>query len=173
MEESTAKSPNNRAIVIVLAVIAVLLVAVIAYMAFGNKAANEPATTTPAAGTDTAAPAATEFDPATATRVPDGETPETFVAGYFDAIVAGDFQAAYDRLPLDKKTSYGDVDTFGAQVKAYGVTGYTMGEITESGDETVVNAAASMPGGNFNYIWTFVKDGKSWLVKSRELGSMQ
>lgn len=170
MEETTAKSSNNRAIVIVLAVIAVLLVAVIAYMAFGNKAADEPAAST---DTGTGAPATATFDPATATRVPDGETPETFVAGYFDAIVAGDFQAAYDRLPLDKKTSYGDVATFTSQVQAYGVSGYTMGEITESGDETVVNAAASMPGGNFNYIWTFVKDGDSWLVKSRELGSMQ
>lgn len=171
MEDTTAKTPNNRAIVIVLAVVAVLLVAVIAYMAFGSKAADEPAAD---AGTGTATPSApAAFDPATATRVPDGETPEAFVAAYFDAIIAGDFQSAFDRLPADKKASYGDVTAFTSQVQSYGMTEYTMGEVTESGEDTVVNAAAVMPGGTFNYIWTFTKDGGSWLVKSRDLGSMQ
>jgi hypothetical protein len=29
-----------------------------------------------------------------------------------------------------------------------------------------------MPGGAFQYLWTFVKDGDGWLVKSRTLPGM-
>ncbi len=177
MEESTGTTPApNRSIVIVLSVIVVLLLAVVGYFLFVDKPATNTAATDTAA-TDTGAPAGmtgttgVAFDPATATKVPEGETPEQYVVAYFDAVVAGDFQTAYDRLPADKKAAQ-DAAAFSEQLKGYGVTSYTIDSSVEEGEEAKVTATATMPGGDFQYLWTFVKDGNGWLVKSRTLPGM-
>lgn len=177
MEESTERTAApNRSIVILLSVIVVLLLAVVAYFLLADGAATDTATND--AATDTAAPTGmtgsttpAEFDPATATKVPAGETPEQYVVVYFDAVVAGDFQTAYDRLPSDKKAAQ-DAASFASQLQGYGVTAYTIDGATEEGEEAQVTATATMPGGAFQYLWTFVKDGDGWLVKSRTLPGM-
>lgn len=178
MEESTGTtSAPNRSIVILLSVIIVLLLVVVGYFLFFNKGASDTVATDTAA-TDTGAPAGmtgtttdAAFDPATATKVPAGETPEQYVVAYFDAVVAGDFQTAYDRLPADKKAAQ-DAAAFGQQLAGYGVTAYTIDNVAEEGDQAEVTATATMPGGAFQYLWTFVKDGDGWLVKSRTLPGM-
>ncbi len=185
MEETTPTAPStNKTVTIVLIAIIVLLAAVIAYFLFsGNNgtAADQPASTgtastdtgnaTPPAGmpgTTEAAP----FDPATATKVAEGTTPEQHVTVYFDAVLAGDYATAYAMLPTSKQQSYGTADAFGEQLKSYGMTEYTIDSAVEEGDETQVLATAVMPGGSFQYLWTFVKDGEGWLVKSRDLPGM-
>lgn len=176
MEETTGTTAApNRMVMILVGVIVVLLLAIVAYFVFAGDKSGSTADT---AATDTAAttgmPAATtatEFDAATATKVPAGETPEEYVTAYFEAVVAGDFQTAYDRLPADKKAAQ-DATAFGAQLKGYGVTAFTIDDVTEEGDEAKVTATATMPGGAFAYLWTFVKDGEGWLVKSRTLPGM-
>jgi len=185
MEETTPTAPStNKTVTIVLIAIIVLLAAVIAYFLLsGNNgtAADQPAASgtastdtgdaTPPAGmsgTTEAAP----FDPATATKVAEGTTPEQHVTVYFDAVLAGDYATAYAMLPTSKQQSYGTADAFGEQLKSYGMTEYTIDSAVEEGDETQVMATAVMPGGSFQYLWTFVKDGDSWLVKSRDLPGM-
>lgn len=176
--EETNTAPN-RTVVILLGVIALLLVAIVAFFMFSNgdkagTAGTEGTTGTTSTGTSTGMPGTTQagpFDPATATKVPDGETPEQYVVAYFDAVVAGDFKTAYDRLPADKKAAQ-DEASFAQQLTGYGVSAYTIDSATEEGEEAKVTATATMAGGSFQYLWTFVKDGEGWLVKSRTLPGM-
>lgn len=172
--EETNTAPN-RTVLILLGVIVLLLLAIVAFFVFGGNdgtgtATNEEPTSTATTGMPTT-PAAVAFDPATATRVPDGETPEQYVIAYFDAVVSGDFQTAYDRLPTDKKAAQ-DAEAFASQLTGYGVSAYTIDSAVEEGEEAKVTATATMAGGAFQYLWTFVKDGDGWLVKSRTLPGM-
>ena len=175
MMEETNTAPN-RTVLILLGVIVLLLLAIVAFFVLDNG--NDGTTTTTTGETTgtatTGMPATTAsgpFDPATATKVPAGETPEQYVTKYFDAVVAGDFQTAYDRLPADKKAAQ-DVNAFSSQLTGYGVSAYTIDSATEEGEEAQVTATATMAGGSFQYLWTFVKDGEGWLVKSRTLPGM-
>lgn len=111
------------------------------------------------------------FDPKTATKVAAGKTPEDHVKAYFDAVVKGDFATAYDLLPADKKAAQ-DEAAFAEQLKGYGITSYKIDDVTEKDGETQVLATATMAGGSFQYLWTFVKDGDAWLLKSRTLPGM-
>lgn len=175
MEQNAPTASPNRMIVILLGVIVVLLLAIVVYLAFagGTKTATttDKTGTTGTTGTTATTGTSAAFDPATATKVPAGETPEQYTKAYFDAVVAKDYVAAYDRLPTDKKAQ-SDQAAFSAQLDGYGVTGYTIDNVTEEGNEAKVTATATMPGGNFQYLWTFVKDGDGWLVKSRTLPGM-
>lgn len=179
-ESANAPAASNRTILVLLGVIVVLLIAIIAFFFF--RGSDTASTATPGAqapgatdtGSATGMPGATapvEFDPATATKVPAGETPEQYVVAYFDAVVAGDYATAYERLPADKKAA-STQEQYAEQLKGYGMTEYTIDDATESGDEAQVTATAVMPGGSFTYLWTFVKDGDGWLVKSRTLPGM-
>ena len=176
MEESIeSTTAPNRTVIILLAVIVVLLLAIVAFFVFGGGARNN-ATTDAGAAADVAAnpmttAPATAFDPATATTVPAGETPEQYTVAYFDAVVSGDYQTAYDRLPADKKAAQ-DAESFASQLAGYGFTGYTIDEVIEEDEEARVTATASTSGGQFAYLWTFVKNGDGWLVKSRTLPGM-
>lgn len=184
MDESTEKSttasaPANRNIVILLVVIIVLLAGAVGYFVFADSGADTTATTdtagTATTGSTTTNPAASQeaaFDPATATVVEAGLTPEQHVSAYFDAVVAGDYSTAFKMLPTAKQAEYGDEAAFSSQLTGYGITSYTIDSTVENGDETQVTATASMAGGSFSYLWTFVKDGDKWLVKSRTLPGM-
>ena len=103
--------------------------------------------------------------------MPEGETPEDYVKVYFDAVVAGDFATAYDRLPADKKAASTE-ESFAGQLADYAISEYTIEDVTESGDEVQVLANATTSAGGFQYLWTFVADGEGWLVKSRTLPGM-
>lgn len=174
MEEEKSTNPNNRMIVILLGVIVVLLIGIVAYVVVGNgkggttDTASNPGTTPGSTNTTAAA----VFDPATATVVAAGKTPEQHVRAYFDAVVAKDFATAFKLLPTSKQQEYGDEAAFTSQLSGYGITAYTIDNSTESGTDWQVTATATMGGGNFSYLWTFVKDGDKWLVKSRELPGM-
>ena len=173
MEETN--SAPNRTVLILLGVIVLLLLAIVAFFVLNNGDDGTATTTGETTGTATTGmpptTASGPFDPATATKVPAGETPEQYVKAYFDAVVAADFQTAYDRLPADKKAAQ-DVNAFSSQLTGYGVSAYTIDSATEEGEEAQVTATATMAGGSFQYLWTFVKDGDGWLVKSRTLPGM-
>lgn len=177
LETGTSAGPN-KIVYILLGVIVVLLIGVVAAIALqgGNKAASPTGPTNPA-GTGTTPPAgmgtatADTFDPATATRVPEGETPEQYVETYFKALVDADYQKAYDRLPTAKKEAQ-DLKSFSDQIAGYGITGYEMGQTTVEGEDTKVTCSAVTGAGNFEYIWTFTKVDDKWVVKARVLGGM-
>lgn len=184
MDESTEKStastaPANRNIIILLVVIIVLLAAAVGYFVFADSGTDSTGTTgstngTTDGSTSTTGTASQEvaFDAATATVVEAGLTPEQHVTAYFDAVVAGDYPAAFKMLPTAKQAEYGDEAAFTSQLTGYGITSYTIDSVVENGEETEVTATASMAGGSFSYLWTFVKDGDNWLVKSRTLPGM-
>lgn len=179
-EEVTTTRSNNRTVLLLLGVIVLLLVGVITYVLInggGGKSAGGTDTTGNTGNTGntgtTNTPAAAPFDPKTATAVADGMTPEEHVKKYFDAVVAADYTTAFKLLPTAKQQEYGDEATFTSQLQGYGITGYTIDSSNEAGDEWTVQATATMAGGNFSYLWTFVKDGDKWLVKSRTLPGMQ
>ncbi|MGB4593037.1 MAG: hypothetical protein WBI63_04585 [Coriobacteriia bacterium] len=168
----------NKGVLALLGVIVVLLGVIVAIIVFQKPATTTTTTTGGTAGTASTATSATmpaaatgEFDPATATRLKDGVTPEQHVESYFNSIISGDYQTAYDLLPADKKAAQ-DAASFGEQLAGYGITEFKLGETTTSGEDTLVNATATMAGGSFDYVWTFTKVDGKWVVKSRELAGM-
>jgi hypothetical protein len=182
MSDSTGTpATSNRTLLILLVAIVVLLLAIVViFVVKGNASTSVTGTQTetPGAtqlGAPPGMPGATapdvEFDPATATKVPAGETPEAYVTAYFDAILAGDFATAYDRLPADKKAASTE-EQFAEQLTGYGVAEYTIDDASEDGGEAQVFATAGMAGAQIQYLWTFVADGDGWLVKSRTLPGM-
>jgi len=178
--ESPAPASKNHLTLILLGVIVVLLIAVVVVLVAGGNDSETPTasntgntnTSTTTTGTMGGAATETPFDPATATEVAADMTPEQHVEAYFDAVVAGDYAAAYELLPASKKESYGSLDAFTAQLEGYGITGYNIDSATEEGDEAEVLATATMAGGDFQYLWTFVKVDDVWLVKARTLPGM-
>lgn len=181
MEEIQGPARQNRTTVILLGVIALLLIGVAIILltqggktpgsptgnaGTGNTSSNTTGTTMPGSGGQTQ-----PFDPAKATKVPAGETPEQYVTKYFEAVLSGDYATAYERLPADKKAAQ-DEASFTEQLKGYGITAYTIDDVKEEGDQAQVYATATMAGGSFQYLWTFVKGGDGWLVKSRTLPGM-
>lgn len=162
--------------------VVVLLIAVIGVLVWQSRSTTPPVAQVPAqadpatsgqqppAGMGGVAPTG-EFDPAKATKVPAGMKPEAYVKAYFEAVVKGDYKKAYDMLPADKKAAQ-DAESFGNQLKGYGMNGYKMGASKTQGDDTSVEATAKTPNGDFGYTWTFTKVKGELVVKSRTLTGM-
>lgn len=170
---------NNKMLVALLGVVAVLLAVIAGLLIFKGSSSTVPdatatapaATTATSTGMPTTAPSG-PFDPAKATKVPAGVTPDVFVENYFKAIIKADWNAAYAMLPMDKKASYGTAASFGQQLASYKATGYKMGTTTTKGTDTEVQATLNTPGGNFGYTWTLEKYKGGYVVKSRTLTGM-
>jgi len=186
MSEQTQNT--NQMVVIGLAVVAVLLAAIAGILVWQQSQAAQlpvPAATTapattpeapagmggaPAGMGGAASSAPVEFDAKTATKVPEGMTPIELVKAYHEAVAAGDYEAAYKMLPIDKQQSYGDAAAYEAQVKAYGITSYEMGQPTEEGDTFTVAATQVTPQMPITYTWTLKKVGDQWYVAARTMG---
>jgi hypothetical protein len=185
MSEQTQST--NQMVVIGLAVVAVLLAAIAGILVWQQSNAAELPTPVASEGNSmgdvagategapagmggAAAAAPVEFDEKTATKVPAGTTPLEFVKAYHEAVKAGDFEAAYKMLPLDKQTSYVDAKSYAEQVKAYGITGYELGEPTEEGDTFSISATQVTPQMPISYTWTLKKVGDTWYCASRTMG---
>jgi len=106
----------------------------------------------------------------TATVVPADETLEQFMGGYFDAVISGDYEAAYEWLPADKRAEQ-DLESFSASLEGYGITGYSIDGVFSSETTAQVLVTASMPAGTMEYVWTFERSGEDWVLVSRGLGS--
>ncbi len=186
MSDNETGSPTtgpNKAVIALLGVVVVLLAVIVAIIVIkpGAKSTSTAVNTGTAAtaGTDTGSTGvmpslpATDvpFDKATATKLASGVTPEQHVKAYFDAVVAGDFAKAYALLPADKKAAQ-DEATFAAQLKGYGVQSYKIDDVKTTATGAEITATATMGGGDFQYLWTFVKDGDTWYLKSRTLPGM-
>jgi hypothetical protein len=181
---SGAQALNQKTVSILLAAIAGLLVVVIGVVIYQQNTAvpdvdpSQPASTgqtdgaaQPAVGTP--APPA-DFDPTTAPKVAEGQTPEQFVTAYYQACQEGDYEAAFAMLPTATAATYGDSTAFAEQVAGYGISGYSVKPQVENGDTCTVQGAQQVGDMGFVYTWTFVKgeDG-SWLAQSREMGGME
>jgi len=178
------QNKKQQQLIIGLIIVAALLVAVILVLVLNKPQSSSTTggtsteTTSTAAGNATSAGTGTSsdtstFDASNATKVPAGQTPEQFVEGYYKAIVKSDFEAAYAFLPQAKKEGQSKAD-FATQIKSYGITSYKMGASSTSGDTMTINADEITAGyGSFTTIWTFVKQGSNWLLKSKAVAGMQ
>ncbi len=188
MSEQT-QSNNSQTIVIALVVVAVLLAALVGVLVYQQSQAAKLATLGAVTPADTGAPAAGQapagmggatggatgaeagpFDAKTATKVPAGTTPEAFLKAYHAAVVAGKYDEAYKMLPLDKQKSYGDANSYASQVKGYGITGFKLSKVTESGDSATAVGLMENPAMPITYTWKFKKVGDTWYVESRTMG---
>ncbi len=177
--ETGQSAGPNKTVIALLAVVVVLLAAIVAIVVL-QKPAVAPVTADPGTtGTETSSTGvmpstpATDvaFDVKTATKVAAGVTPEQHVKAYFDALVKDDYTTAYALLPLDKKAAQ-DEATFAAQLAEYDVQKYTIDDVKTTDTGAEITATATMAGGDFQYLWTFVKDADTWYVKSRTLPGM-
>ena len=180
-ETGVVKAGPNKMVIALLSLVAVLLVAIVVIIVMQKQ----PVSTPVAANTDTAsttdgtatgmggsAPAAdVPFDVATAVKVAEGVTPEEHVKTYFEALVKDDYPTAYKLLPLDKQAAQ-DEATFAKQLGDYDVQSFKIDDAKTTDTGAEITATATMAGGDFQYLWTFVKDGDTWFVKSRTLPGM-
>lgn len=114
-----------------------------------------------------------EFDPANATKLPAGTSPEDWAIAYYEACDKQDWEAAWEHLPKARKDAT-TTEALGKQLSSYGITGYkiTENKETEEGAEVVVDQMTASFG-TFTSVWQFVKDGDDWLVKDKRVLGMQ
>ncbi len=179
---------NQQTVVIGLVVIAALLAAIVGVLIWQqSKAATTvpaptaqtaPATTPttgqqPPAGMGQQSPAAAPVDPKSATKLPKGTEPEAWVTKYYTACDKGDWQAAFDALPADKKAG-NSPDALKQQVEGYGVKSFKVTGATVEGDKATVKVDQVTGGyGTFENTWTFVKKDGVWLVESKAVTGMK
>lgn len=176
MSEQT--NSNQQTVVLALVVIAVLLAAIVGVLIW--KQTDTASVATPAAPADggTAAQAptgmgqapATEFDPAKAPKVPAGTEPEAYVKEYYQLCQDGKYDQAYKMLPVDTQSYYGNTEQFKSTLEGYGITGFEVKAGTSTDSEVQVIGIQEAQGMSFAYTWTLVKEGDTWLVKSRVMG---
>lgn len=179
---------NQKTITLLLVAIVALLAAVVGVIIYQNANAVPDANPAQAPTGQTATPdtAATgnnaqgtpappaEFDPATAPKVPEGQTPEQYVTAYYQACIEGDYETAFGMLPTATAASYGDSGAFAAQVEGYGVSGFSVDPQAENGDTCTVQGYQQVSDMSFGYLWTFVKgDNGTWLAQSRDMAGMK
>ncbi len=172
MPEQAVRKTNPTVMIALVVVLLVLAAAVVYLFTQGNQ--SKTATTTPTAATQTqstAVAAATDdtpFDAATATKVPSGQTPEEYLNAYFVACEKGDWETAFNMLPLGKKNYYQTADAFGTQLAGYGISAHKV-TVQDGGTDTEVVYIGSMTtsAGEMGYPWTFVKVDGDWYLKTR------
>lgn len=187
-----AQNSNQKMVMIALAVIAVLLAAIVGVMIYqqtqsavpgvepaaqtapaGDPAAAAPAGMPGGAPSANAAPDPASVDPDAATEVPKGTELEAFVNAYYQACDKGDWKAAYDALPADKKVGQ-TPEGLQQQVEGYNVTSYVVKEASVDGDKAVVMAdQVTGSYGTFENQWTFVKKDGAWYVSGKAVTGMK
>ena len=183
-----AQSNNNQMVMIALVVIAVLLAAIVGVLIWQQSRAAVPAPTqvpaqsqtgaTTSMGAGAATGAGTEVDPASvdpnaATAVPKGTEPDAFVKAYYEACANGDWKAAYDALPADKKVGQ-TPEGLQEQVSGYGIKSYAVTDAKVEGDKaTVTVEQVTGSYGTFVNQWTFVKKDGVWYAAGKAVTGMK
>jgi hypothetical protein len=169
-------SNNNRTVMMLLGVVVILLAALVVVVIMRQPAtpvasttttaaaaASTAATSMPGVGSSTAA----TFDPKTATKVPTGVQPKDFVAGYYQNIMDKKWAAAFAMQPATSRAG-GTVADFQATEAGYGMTSFKlMGQKITGDTATVVIQQDLGTNGIWGATWTLVKNGSTWLVKTR------
>jgi hypothetical protein len=172
-----AENNTNRLVMVLAGAVVVLLIAFVAVVMM-NTGKVTPAASNPtqpsAAASATSNPGvapstATEFDPATATKVPAGTAPKDYVSSYYQAILDKKWDAAFKMQPA--ASQQGTVADFQSTQTMYGMQSFEIkSSPAGSTDATVVVQQDLGANGEWNATWTFVKSGSDWLVKARRVG---
>jgi len=183
MAETTGT--NKNAVPILLGVIALLLVAIVVGLLIKGNAKTDTAATTSTSSTASTAATSTgdqagmasstsdTFDPATATKVPSGTTPEDFVKQYYQAILDKKWDAAFKMQPAASQKG-GTVADFQSTQEMYGMASFkiTGSDVKDSAAQVSVSQDLGT-NGNWTAMWTFAKYKTDWVVESRQVGMAQ
>jgi hypothetical protein len=179
---SETSAVRSKTVPMLLGVVAVLLLAIVLLLVLGNKADTATTDTTGTTGTtSTGAVAqpgmgsstAAEFDPATATKVPEGVTPEEYVSQYYQAIIDKEYEKAFVMQPATSQAGNNAAD-FAATQTGYGMVSFKIESATEEGDTAIVSASQDLgANGMWAAQWTFVQYEGGWVVQSRAVGMAQ
>ncbi|PKQ38026.1 MAG: hypothetical protein CVT59_05435 [Actinobacteria bacterium HGW-Actinobacteria-1] len=104
---------------------------------------------------------------ATAEPTDDGDSDATrIVAGFYDAVIAGDYAKAFAVLPKENQDGWGDAATFGETIAEYGIEGYLFSDVRldSNNDAMVIIATASTVGGDFSWEWRLEDHGGKWTA---------
>lgn len=171
MPQSDTSKNTNPVVIGVLLVVVVALAATLVYLWQSRQATQttqQPTMPTQQApqGMPSSAPA--PFDPATATKVPDGQTPEEFLTAYLVACEKGDWEKAFASLPIGKQEQYGTAEAFGNQLATYGIQGHEVAEVSATDDEVVLSGIMKTgSAGDWSYDWTFKQADGVWYAADR------
>jgi hypothetical protein len=176
--EPTPTPAPNKTVVYLLGVIVILLVALVAIFIVSRPASTPSSTaTTPPAATETTASSmpgikpstGADFDPATATKVAKGSTPEAHVKTYYQAILDKKWDVAFKMQPAASQAG-GTVADFEATQTGYGLTAFKIVTAKIEGDTASVEVEQNLgANGTWGVLWSFVKNGADWVVKSRQV----
>jgi hypothetical protein len=173
----------QKTIMILLGVVVVLLVAIVGIVVYTGQqknsaaagatstvdtssAATAPTTTTaqPGMAPSTAAP----FDPATATKVPSGTTPQQFVSSYYQNILDKKYDVAFKMQPA--ASQQGTVADFQATQQGYGMVSFKVVSSNVAADSATVDIEQNLgSNGLWGALWTLKKVGNDWYVESRAI----
>lgn len=104
--------------------------------------------------------------------VPAGQTPRQYVEAYCAAVDSGDYAAAYAMLPPSMQENYGDAAAYGSQAAGYGIDGWSIDDVVESGDTMRVACTQQTPQMPITYTWTFTLSGDEWTCTERVMGGL-
>jgi hypothetical protein len=177
--EPTPAPARNMTVVYLLGVIVVLLVALVVIFVVSRP--STPSSTvaeTPAASADATGTGSmpgikpstvADFDPATATKVAAGATPESHVKTYYQAILDKKWDVAFKMQPAASQQG-GTVADFEATQTGYGLTAFKIVTAKIEGDTATVEVEQNLgANGTWGVMWSFVKNGSDWVVKSRQV----
>lgn len=176
------KSSKQTTLIIVLSVVIVALAALMIFLILqaGNKTADtgrlpekqETEITDASNAMKNAVSSQGEFDLATAQKV-EG-TPEEWTTKYYEACNKADWATAFELQPTARKQA-SSVEAFSKQLSGYGITGYEIVSV-DAPNDTELNITVDQTTsqfGTFTSIWTYVKDGNDWYVKSKAVAGMR
>jgi hypothetical protein len=169
---------QNKTVVYLLGVIVVLLVALVAIFVVTRTSTPGTTATTPDVATteptSTAMPGikpstGADFDPATATKVPAGTTPDAYVKLYYQSILDKKWDVAFKMQPAASQAG-GSVEQFQSTQTGYGMASFKVVTSSSQGDTSTVEVEQNLgANGTWGALWTFVKYKSDWVVKSRQV----
>jgi len=172
---------TNRTMLYLLGVVVVLLVVIIALVVVKAQGTNQQVVA-PTTGTASSTTSATSlpgvnssaaFDINTATKVPSGVEPKAYVTTYYQAILDKKWDVAFKMQPAASQAG-GTAADFGATQTGYGYKSFKVSSATAAGDTATVVVQADLgTNGTWTTTWTFVKNAKDWVVKSRAVAMGQ
>jgi hypothetical protein len=151
----------------------IVLVAVVYSRQQPVPVASSPSGTESVAATGTSMPGVKPstggFDKATATKVPTGQDPKTFVSAYYQAILDKKYDVAFKMQPAASQQG-GTVQDFQGTQQMYGMKAFKILDSQVQATDATVQVEQDLgTNGTWGATWTFVKDGSTWLVKERQV----
>jgi hypothetical protein len=115
------------------------------------------------------------FDPATATKVARGSTPEAHVKAYYQAILDKKWDVAFRMQPAASQAGKTVEQFRSTQEQMYGMTAFKVLSAKAEGDSATVEVEQTLRPENGTWIalWTFVRYNGNWVLETRAVQPKQ